>query len=311
VFDATALGEILIDFTPAGRSENGFPLFEANPGGAPANVMVALQRLGKKTAFIGCVGKDEFGRQLANTLTAEGVDTTGLVFSDVHTTVAFVHLAENGERSFSFCRNPGADMMLRKQDVPLEIISSSRIFYFGSLSMTAGPSREAAAAALRHAWNQGIVICYDPNLRPPLWHSQDEAKRRILDGMAYAGIVKVSEEELAFLTGSADLSEGAKLLSREYKIPLLFVTAGKEGSYAFCGDHSAYMPGLKVPAIDTTGCGDAFFAGVLFCVLQNDLQYTGLTEAELEDMLKFGNTMGALAATRKGGLPAMPYLPQT
>ncbi|MDQ0233089.1 carbohydrate kinase family protein [Metabacillus malikii] len=308
--DVTALGELLIDFTPSGRGEQDNPMFEANPGGAPSNVLVALAWLGLETAFIGCVGKDNFGQLLVDALRSKGVDTSGIVYSDVKTTIAFVHIDEHGERSFDFYRQPGADMMLAKEDIDLKLISQSRIFHVGSISMTDEPVREATLMTLKHAKEKGKVISFDPNLRPLLWDNLDHAKRQIETVMQYADIVKVSEEELAFLTGEEDISRGAGQLFEKNSLSLLFVTVGDKGSYAYNANGFVFVPGIAVKAVDTTGCGDAFFAGVLYQLLKSDRLSESLAKDELEFILQFGNAMGAFVAKHKGGIPAMPTLLQ-
>jgi fructokinase len=306
--DVTALGEILIDFTPQGNSEEGNPSFIANPGGAPGNVMVGLSQLGKKSAFIGSVGKDQFGKMLKETLKEKGVNTTGMVQVDVPTTLAFVHIADEGERSFSFYRKPGADMMLTKEDVNMDIISASKIFHVGSISMTDEPVREATLTALKHAKNNGITVSYDPNLRPALWESLEAARIGMLEVMPYADIVKLSDEELEFLTGEKDIMIAAEKIKQQFNMSFLFVTLGAKGSYCFANGESVMVPGYTVYAIDTTGCGDAFFAGVLYQILEKDALSNVLSIEEMTEILEFGNAMGGYVATIKGAIPAMPTL---
>ncbi|TDQ37702.1 carbohydrate kinase family protein [Aureibacillus halotolerans] len=310
MINVTALGELLIDFTTEGTNDAGLPIFTANPGGAPGNVLVALSSLGEETAFIGCVGKDKFGSLLESTLQAKGVNTSGLIHSNIHTTLAFVKLDGSGDRSFSFCRNPGADIMLAEKELALDLISQSRIFHVGSLSMTDEPVRGATRAALKHAKQHKKLISFDPNLRPLLWRSLDEAKECMLEVMAYADIVKVSEEELEFLTGTKDIDLGAQALSQQFNFSLLFVTQGQHGSSCYCQGTSVFSPGIAVQAIDTTGCGDAFVAGVLHQLLEKTPIDLNLNETEMRSILDFGNSMGAFVATRKGGIPAMPTLEQ-
>lgn len=308
MIDVTALGEILIDFTPEGESEDGYPIYIANPGGAPGNVLVSLAQLGKKTEFIGCVGKDQFGKQLEQTLQHKNVNTSGLVYSDIHTTLAFVHLDETGDRSFSFCRNPGADMMLTKESLQLKLISNSKILHVGSISMTDEPSREATLTALKYAKDHHVSVSFDPNLRPPLWENLEEAKKNIKKVMRYADVVKVSQEELEFLTDEKDIQYAAFKLYSEYDLSLLFVTVGEKGSYLFYKGQSVFVPGFEVEAIDTTGCGDAFFAGVLYQILENNFLAAELSTEEMRNILLFGNAMGAYVSQYKGGIPAMPRL---
>lgn len=306
MIDVTALGEILIDFTPVGMSEQGNPMYAANPGGAPGNVMVSLSCLGKNTAFIGSVGKDQFGELLVSTLQSKGVHVNGIVYSDINTTLAFVHIDEDGERSFSFYRKPGADMMLSKEDLNLDLVKESKIFHVGSISMTNEPVREATLTALQYAKKHQKAISFDPNLRPLLWESLEKAKKQILTIMTYADIVKISDEELEFLTGVKDISVGAKQIYQQFQTPLLLVTLGSKGSYGFFKGKSLFVPAISVQPVDTTGCGDAFFAGVLYQIIENDLLHLNITEIEMEKILRFGNGMGAYVAGLKGAIPSMP-----
>jgi len=307
--DVITLGELLIDFTPYGKSEHGQPLFERNPGGAPANVVAAIARLGRSSAFIGKVGNDAFGHGLRDALASSGVDTSGLVLSHTaNTTLAFVHLAEDGDRSFSFYRNPGADQLLTEEEVPYERIAETRIFHFGSISMTDEPVRSATLAAVQHAKRQGVLVSFDPNLRPALWASEELAKQQIRVGLSLADVVKVSEEELEFLTGTADLEAGSRILCEQFPISLLLVTRGGAGSFYRAGSLSGEHAGFAVHAIDTTGAGDAFMAGALYSILQEDGPIADWTPDQLDSLLTFANAMGALATTRKGGIPAMPKL---
>jgi fructokinase len=310
MIDVTALGEILVDFTPQGVNEEGNPSFVANPGGAPGNVMVGLARLGKQAAFIGSVGRDQFGGMLKETLKNKGVNVEGMVEVSIPTTLAFVHIAEQGERSFSFYRKPGADMMLTKDDLKLDLISNSRIFHVGSISLTDEPVREATLTALQHAKDHGVAISFDPNLRPALWGSLHDAKKWILEIMPLADIVKLSEEELEFLTGEVDIPNGVEKLTNQFDIPILFVTVGSKGSYCFANGKSVMVPAKTVYAIDTTGCGDAFFAGALYQILEMNVLGKEVTTKELKNILEFGNAMGGYVATIKGAIPAMPTLEQ-
>ncbi|WP_461367745.1 PfkB family carbohydrate kinase [Candidatus Darwinibacter acetoxidans] len=310
MYDVVALGELLIDFTPAGKSENGNPLFECNPGGAPANVLACLAQLGKKTAFVGKVGDDEFGRFLREVLVARGIATQGLILdAKESTTLAFVHLHADGDRSFSFYRKPGADTRLRPEEVDRSQLDAA-IFHFGSLSLTHEPARSATLTALRWAKEKGMLISYDPNLRPPLWPSLEEAKRQILAVMDQADIVKISHEELEFLMGTGDLAGASAQLCREFGLTLLLVTLGKDGCYFRAGELAGLVPGFKVQAVDTTGAGDAFLGGLLFEVLRRDKGPKEWTSEELAESVRFANAVGALAVTRKGGIPAMPSLAQ-
>lgn len=310
MIDVITLGEILIDFTPSKeKNEQGLPTFTANPGGAPSNVAVALSNLGKRTAFIGAVGNDYFGKMLTSTLSEKDVNTNGMVYVDVHTTMTFVHIEEDGERAFTFHRNPGADTMLTKESLDLNAISQSKICHVGSLSMTNNPARTATRTTLKHAKDNNILISYDPNLRPSLWKNLDKAKTYILEVMSYANIVKVSEDELEFLTNTTNIQNGAKQLMERFELDLLFITLGAKGSYCFNNQfQEAFSKGFSVKAIDTTGCGDAFFAGVLYKILENNL--SDMTEEKMKEMLTFGNALGAYVSTKHGGIPGMPTLNQ-
>ncbi|MGE5612902.1 MAG: PfkB family carbohydrate kinase [Bacillota bacterium] len=309
MFDITALGELLIDFTPHGFSESGNPLFERNPGGAPANLLSAASKLGAATAFIGKVGNDAFGRFLAKTLEACNINTSGLKFSDsVNTTLAFVHLDEKGDRSFSFYRNPGADMMLEERDIDESLIKSSRIFHFGSLSMTGEPARSATLKALEIAKDSGAVISFDPNLRPPLWKSLDDARAQMRKGLEYANILKISEEELEFLTGEKEPAKGTEiLLNCNCNIALIIVTLGPSGAFFRAGSLTGRVPTYDVKVVDTTGAGDAFLGGALYKLKGLGLeQLCTLSKKDLEDILSFANAVGALTTTKRGGIPAVP-----
>lgn len=306
MYDVIALGELLIDFTPYGASQTGNDLFEKNPGGAPANVLVALSKLGKSTAFLGMVGKDQFGVFLKNVLEESGVDTTGLKFTDkANTTLAFVHLKSDGDRQFSFYRNPGADIMLSKDDIDYNIIKSSKIFHFGSLSLTHDEPREATVKAVEYAKENGLLISYDPNLRPPLWKDLNTARENIQIGLKYADILKVSDEELEFITGTKDFEKGTELLMN-MGISLILVTLGADGCFYRCKSITGKVNGYSVKAIDTTGAGDAFLGAVLYKLNRRINEFKDLNKEDIEEILKFANATGALATTKKGAIPAMP-----
>lgn len=305
-FDVVALGELLIDFTENGTSIQGNPILEANPGGAPCNVLAMLNKLGKKTAFIGKVGKDTFGRQLADEVQKSGTDITNLVFDDnVHTTLAFVHTLPDGEREFSFYRNPGADMMLKKEEVMEEVIKSGRIFHFGTLSSTHAEVREATRYAIDAAKKNGLLISFDPNLREPLWNSLDDARREIEYGLSKCDILKISDNELEFMTGTKDYSKGVRMLREQYDIKIIFVTLGKDGSRAYYKDIIAEKPTFsEVKAIEKTGAGDTFEGCALNYLLEHGLD--DLTKEDLMELLTFANAGASLITTRKGALKVMP-----
>ena len=306
-FDVVALGELLIDFTASGESGQGNPLFEANPGGAPCNVLAMLKKLDRSCAFVGKVGDDIFGRQLRQVAEEAGICMEGLsVDPAVHTTLAFVKTFPNGDRDFSFYRNPGADMMLRTEELPEELISRTRIFHFGTLSLTHEPVRSATRKALELARAGGALISFDPNLRPPLWDSMEEARQQIAWGLARCDVLKIADNELEFMTGQTDFAKGAAMLQAQYpNIRLLNVTAGAQGSYAFYGQTQVFRPACtKGGVIETTGAGDTFCACVLNFVLDHGLD--GLTEEDLGQMLHFANTAAYLVTTRKGAIRSMP-----
>jgi fructokinase len=306
LYDVVALGEVLIDFTQNGKSAQGNGLFEANPGGAPGNVLAMLNNLGKKTSFIGKVGKDQFGLMLKSTLEELGIGTENLMLDDeVHTTLALVHTFEDGDRDFSFYRNPGADMMLRADEVQEDLIKATRIFHFGTLSMTHEGVREATKKALDVAKNAGVMISFDPNLREPLWKSLDEAKEQVLYGLRYTDILKISDNEIQWLTGEEDYTEGVKKIREMKDIPLILVSMGKEGSRAYYKDMIVEAkPFLQENTIETTGAGDTFCANVLNYVLENGLE--DLTAEGLEEMLTFANAAASIITTKKGALRVMP-----
>ena len=306
LFDVTALGELLIDFTENGTTSQGNPLLEANPGGAVCNVLAMLGRLGKKTAFIGKVGQDMFGTQLKNAVEEVGIDTRALFMDEeVHTTLAFVHTYPDGDRDFSFYRNPGADMMLTKNEVPEDLIQNSRLFHFGTLSSTHEGVREATRHAIEVAKNAGCIITFDPNLRPPLWKSLDDARREIEYGMTKCDVLKISDNEVEFLFDTTDYDKGAALIREKYNIPLVLITMGKSGSRAYYKDMLVEAaPFLQKTTIETTGAGDTFCASTLNYILEHGLE--NLTEENLMEMLTFANAAASLITTRKGALRVMP-----
>ena len=306
-FDVLALGELLIDFTENAISSQGNPMFEANPGGAPCNVLAMLNKLGKKTAFMGKVGKDQFGVMLKKVLDDLGISNESLYMDeDVRTTLAFVHTAEDGDRDFAFYRNPGADMMLTEDEVKEELIGDTRIFHFGTLSMTHEGVRGATRKALKIAKEKGITVSFDPNLRPPLWKSLEDAKEQILFGLTQCDVVKISDDEILFVSGCDSVEEGVDWIRERYTgIKLLLATLGKEGSIAYYGDKKVRVnPFLNPNTIETTGAGDTFCACVLNYVLEHGLE--DLTEEDLRKMLTFANGASSLITTRRGALKVMP-----
>lgn len=304
-FDVIALGELLIDFTMHGESEQGNNLFEACPGGAPCNVLAMLNKLGKKTAFLGKVGQDQFGTLLKATLDDVGIDTSSLYMDqEVNTTLAFVHTFPDGDREFSFYRNPGADMMLTVDEVDEEFVKKAKIFHFGTLSMTHDGVREATKKALKIAKDNGLVITFDPNLRPPLWSSLELAKEQMEYGFAYCDVLKISDNEIQFISGKEDYDEGIRYLQEKYQIPLILLTMGKDGSRAYYKDMRVEVAGRVVKAIETTGAGDTFCGSSINYVLEHGLE--NLTEENLKEMLSFANAAAALITTKKGAIRSMP-----
>lgn len=306
-FDVVALGELLVDLTQNGLSEQGNTLFEANPGGAPANVLAMLRKLGKSCAFIGKVGRDSFGDMLERTVREAGIDTRALYRdAEIPTTLALVHTFPNGDRDFSFYRKPGADIRLRAEELDTDLLGDCRIFHFGTLSLTDEPCRAATVRALELAREAGALISFDPNLREPLWSSLDEAKKQIAWGLARCDILKISDNELLFMTGESDFDAGAAKLRAAYpNIRLLNVTAGADGSYSYYDALRVFEPACKRGGvIETTGAGDTFCACVLNFVLERGLD--GLTAEDLRGMLRFANTAAYIVTTRKGAIRSMP-----
>ena len=280
LYDVTAMGEMLIDFTLNGQSEQGNNLFEACPGGAPCNVLAMLNKLGRKTAFIGKVGEDQFGRLLKGTIDELGIETKGLILDkEIH-------------------------MMLTEDEVDYDLIRQSRIFHFGTLSMTDEPVRSATKKALEVAKEAGCLITFDPNLRPPLWNSLDEAKKQMEYGFQYCDMLKISDNEIQFVSGKEDYDEGIRYLQDKYNIPLIFLTMGKDGSRAYYKDMRVERKGFQVKAIETTGAGDTFCGCSIHGLLTHGLE--GLTEENLGDMLTYANAGAALITMKKGAIRSMP-----
>lgn len=305
LYDVVGMGELLIDFTMNGQSDQGNNLFEACPGGAIPNVLSMLSKLGRKTAYIGKVGNDQFGRLLGDTLEEVGIDRTGLVVDEeVNTTLAFVHTFPDGDRDFSFYRDPGADMMLTEDEVDYDVIRQSKVFHFGTLSMTDEPVRSATKKALDVAKEAGCIISFDPNLRPPLWSSLDIAKEMMEYGFGYCDILKISDNEIQFVSGKEDYDEGIQYLLEKYNIPLIFLTLGKDGSRAYYKGMRIEQPGFEVETIETTGAGDTFCGSAISGVLEKGIDALG--ESDLKEILTFANAGAALVTTRKGAIRSMP-----
>lgn len=304
-FDVIAMGELLMDFAVTGRSAQGNEIFEACPGGAPCNVLAMLNKLSKKTAFIGKVGADQFGRSLRSLLNEKKIDTSHL-FEDprVHTTLAFVHTSADGDRDFSFYRDPGADMMLTEDEVDADFLKQTRLFHFGTLSMTHDGVRAATKKALSIAKENGIMISFDPNLRPPLWNSLNDAKEQMEYGMRFCDILKISDNEIQFVSGKTDYDQGIQYLQEQYGIPLIFLTLGSKGSRAYYQDARVVCEAVPCDAVETTGAGDTFCGSAISSVLDLGLEH--LTEPQLLDTLRFANAAAAIVTTRKGAIRAMP-----
>ena len=306
-FDVVALGELLVDFTQNGLSEQGNTLFEANPGGAPANVLAMLRKLSKRCAFIGKVGRDSFGDMLAKTVEEAGIDIRALMRDkEIPTTLAVVHTFPNGDRDFSFYRKPGADIMLREDELDEALLKDCRIFHFGTLSLTDEPCKSATVRAYEIAKAAGAIISFDPNLRAPLWKSEADAKAAIEWGLARCDVLKIADNEIEFMTGETDFDKGAAILKERFpNIRLLNVTAGGDGSHSFYNGRHVFVPACKLGGvIETTGAGDTFCASVLNFVLEHGLD--DLTDGDLTAMLRFANTAAYIVTTKKGAIRSMP-----
>ncbi|MEH2942453.1 carbohydrate kinase [Lachnospiraceae bacterium KK002] len=304
--DVTALGELLIDFIQNDANCQGNPIFEANPGGAPCNVLAMLARLGHSVSFIGKVGKDSFGSWLKDVIQDVGINAEHLYLDDrVHTTLAMVHTFSDGDRDFSFYRNPGADMMLTESEVPEHVIRDSKIFHFGTLSMTHEGVRRATKKAIRIAKESGALISFDPNLRPPLWENLEDARTQVMYGLEQCDILKISDNEIQWLTGRENYTEGVNRIEGHVRIPLILVSMGKAGSRAYYkGEMVESAPFLQENTIETTGAGDAFCGCVLHYILEHGLDK--LTKTDLTEMLTLANSAASLITTRKGALRVMP-----
>ena len=303
--DVTAIGELLIDFSPRGRGEGGCPLLEANPGGAPGNYLAALSAYGAKTAMVGKVGNDQFGRLLVDALDRAGVETKGVVLDDtVFTTLAFVDISPEGERSFSFSRKPGADTCLAWWEVDCALIDAARVFHFGTLSLSHEPSRTATRRAVAYARNRGKWITFDPNLRLPLWSGPAAAREQMLWGLARADVVKISGEEVDFLWGCGP-REGARKLLREYGVQLAMVTLGAEGCYLENRAAAVQVPCPQVRPVDTTGAGDIFAGSAVSRLLRLERAPGELGREDLERVAAFAVTAASLSTQRQGGIPSI------
>ena len=305
MYDVVALGELLIDFAQLSVDGDGYPTMAAHAGGAPGNFLAALNQYGASTAFLGKVGDDTFGRLLLGTLKQAGIETRGIVVDPaVFTTLAFVTF-KDGDRSFSFARKPGADTMLRFDEVDLSLIDQARVFHFGSLSLTGEPVRTATRQAIAYAKEQGKLITYDPNLRLPLWDSPERAREEILWGLSQADVVKISDEEVSFLW-DCEPREGARKLLEEHGVKLAMVTLGPKGCMLSNRRGSVTIPSPKVKPIDTTGAGDIFGGSAVSRLLKLDKAPEDLDQAELEGIARFASTAASLSTEHPGGIPSIP-----
>ena len=309
MYDVAALGELLIDFTCLSTDTDGYPTMAAHPGGAPANYLAALTKFGAKTAMIGKVGSDAFGRLLIKTLKGTGIDTRGMLVSDdVFTTLAFVTLDDSGDREFSFARKPGADTQLRFDEIDLGVIDASKVLHFGTLSMTNEPARDATYKAVEYAAGHGKLISFDPNLRKPLWDDLDEAKRQMLWGLRHADVVKISDEETEFLFGIAP-EEAAKHIIDSFGVRLVYVTCGAEGCFYRTKTASGFVKALSGIAVkDTTGAGDIFGGSAMYGLLRAGGVPEKLTAEELENIVSFACASAGLSTTKAGGISSVPEL---
>jgi len=304
--DVVALGELLIDFVPtvSGVSLIEAPAFKKAPGGAPANVAAGLAKLGISCAFLGKVGNDAFGQFLKETLDKVGVNTQGLVFSQqARTALAFVSLHADGEREFMFYRHPSADMLYTPEEVDVELIQNAKLFHLGSISLISEPSRSATRAALEVARQNGVLVSYDPNLRLALWSDASAAKTGMLSVWKEADLIKVSEDELLFLTGNEDIDQAVEELWHD-QLQLMVVTLGKHGCRYYTPQFKGEVPGFTVEAVDTTGAGDGFVAGLIMGLLNHPHAFQ--EEALLLNICRVANAVGALTTTQRGAIPALP-----
>ena len=309
MYDVVALGELLIDFTCQSVDDGGYPTMAAHPGGAPANFLAALTKFGAKTAMLGKVGTDSFGKMLTSTLEKAGIETRGLVADDsVFTTLAFVILDETGNREFSFSRKPGADTCITFEELDLSLIGNAKVFHFGTLSLTDEPARSATREAVAYAKSKGLLVTYDPNLRKPLWKDLNTAKEQITWGLTQADVVKISDEEVDFLWGLG-VEEGAAYILQNFGVKLVFVTCGADGCFFQNGVASGRVPSLNgIHVVDTTGAGDIFGGSAVWKLLQLGKKPEKLTKEELQAVVGFACTSAGLSTTRPGGISSVPDL---
>ena len=307
MMDVVALGELLIDFACLNTDSDGYPTMAAHPGGAPANFLATLTKFGAKTALLGKVGTDAFGKMLTGTLQKAGIETRGLVSAnDVFTTLAFVTFDEHGDREFSFSRKPGADTCLNFDELDLSLIDEAKVFHFGTLSLTDEPARTTTQKAVAYAKKAGKLITYDPNLRKPLWRDLEEAKKQLIWGLQQADVVKISDEEVEFLFGLG-VEEGADYILKNLGVKLVFVTCGADGCYFKNPVASGQVPSLRdIQVKDTTGAGDIFGGSAVWKLLQYGVSPELLNETQLRDVVTFACTSAGLSTTRSGGISSVP-----
>lgn len=310
MYDVVALGELLIDFTTIRADSDGYPTMAAHPGGAPANFLAAIAKFGGKAAMLGKVGTDTFGKLLTSTLREVGIETKGIVASDdFFTTLAFVTLDANGDREFAFARKPGADTQLRFDELEPSLLDETRVFHFGTLSLTGEPSRTTTYRAVEYAREHGKLITFDPNLRKPLWRELDEAKQQMLWGLAHADVVKISDEEVEFLFGLG-VQEGAQYILEHFPVKLVFVTCGPDGCWFQNKNASGHVDSLRnIQVVDTTGAGDIFGGSAVWKLLQTGKAPEGLDEAALREIVSFACTAAGLSTTKPGGISSVPDMP--
>lgn len=309
LYDIVVFGEILIDFTSQGFNEDGQMLYARNAGGAPANVAVAAGKLGAHTAFIGKAGKDMHGEFLRETLKKEKVDTKGLLLDEQYfTTLAFVDINKDGERTFSFARKPGADTKILKEEIDVDVLDNTNIFHVGSLSLTDEPARDTTFYAIKRAKNKGSIISYDPNYRASLWENEETAKKQMRSMIPYVDLMKISDEETELLTDCGNIQEAAETLYRQ-GVKVVVVTLGGDGAYLYCKDGGYMVSGFTATKLeDTNGAGDSFWGGFLYKICSSEKQFDELTKEELIEYARFGNAVASLCVEKKGAIPAMPDL---
>ena len=306
MLDVVALGELLIDFTCVSTDADGYPTMAAHPGGAPANFLAALTKFGAKTAMMGKVGTDAFGKLLLGTLNQAGISTDGMIVTDdVFTTLAFVTLDETGNREFSFSRKPGADTCITFEELNLKLIDEAKVFHFGTLSLTDEPARSATYKVVDYAKAAGKLVTYDPNLRKPLWKDLEDAKKQLIWGLTKADVVKISDEEVEFLFGLG-VEEGADYILQHFGVKLVFVTCGADGCYFKNAVASGKVPSLSgIKVIDTTGAGDIFGGSAVWKLLQLGKAPETLNAEELTDAVTFACTSAGLSTTKPGGISSV------